>query len=373
MEAADEQYKEGIRKAEEKLLHFFRTLETLQEEMQLARITDHQAHLREAVGDIFTLLNDELSALSAPEPLKGFHSKFSKAVACCADAYKSFLSGSGPDFAPQFLQGRHSLCTGQYLLYEVRAELTILQQYWVLPAALPSLAELETKTPGVEVPVGFIHKERANHRAEYSLYVPENYTPQKTWPLIVCLHGGYGRADDYILTWLRPAKSKGYLLLSAKSMGPTWSALNPAVDLRSTRAMLEEVFDTYAVDRNKVYLSGLSDGGIFTYFLGLAYADIFAGIAPVAGELHPMVDEMLRQRQGKELPILIVHGAHDTIFPVQFTRQTNDLLTKLGYNVTYKELPDWGHAYTYTINETIVLPWFESLGARPDPQEKSQG
>jgi len=131
--------------------------------------------------------------------------------------------------------------------------------------------------------------------------------------------------------------------------------------------MLEDVCASYAVDRKRIYLTGLSDGGIFTYVLGLAHAQLFAGIAPVAGELHPMVDPLLRRSQGKEVPILIVHGAQDSIFPVEFTRQTHALLKKLGYNVTYQELPDWGHAYTYTINETRVLPWFESLGAKLDP------
>ena len=371
MATADERYQEGIQRVEEKLLHFLRTFEALQESIQLARIADSQEQLREAVGDMFSLLTAELSALSPPESLKDFHAKLSEAATCFADAYACFLSGGrGRDFGQVFLQTRQALCSGLYPLYEIRAELPILQQYWVLPAALPSLAELEAKTPDIGVSVGFIHKEGTNSHAEYSLYVPENYTPQKAWPLIVCLHGGYGRGDDYILTWLRPAKSKGYILLSPKSLGPTWSALDPPMDLRSIQSMLEEVFGTYAVDRKRVYLSGLSDGGIFTYVLGLTYADIFAGIAPIAGELHPAVDEKLRRSQGKELPILIVHGAHDSIFPVQFTQQTYNLLTKLGYNVTYKELPDWGHAYTYTINETIVLPWFESIGTRSDSQEQ---
>ncbi|MGH7961231.1 MAG: hypothetical protein ACRERD_05320, partial [Candidatus Binatia bacterium] len=230
--------------------------------------------------------------------------------------------------------------------------------------SLPSLAELETTAPNVEVPVGFTHKPRTDVHAEYSLYVPESYTPQRSWPLIVCLHGGYGRGDDYIWTWLRPAKSKGYLLLAPKSVGPTWSALNPPVDIRSIQAMLDEVLATYTVDRKSIYLTGLSDGGIFTYILGLAQAELFAGIAPVAGELHQMADPLLRQGKGKGLPLLVVHGAHDFIFPVESVRQTNGLLQKLGYNLTYTELPDWGHAYCYKINEQIVLPWFESVSAR---------
>jgi phospholipase/carboxylesterase len=363
MEARDEKYTAAIRGAEDKLLHFFRTFEKLQEEIHLGRVGESQARLREAGGELFPALTAELAALSPPESLNEFHAKLSEAVASCAEAYTTFLSGKGQQFAQAFLGSRQALCRGLYLLYDLRAQLPTLQQYWLLPSAVPALTTLESQTPGVEVPVGFSHKPSTNTHAPYSLYVPENYTPQQTWPLIVCLHGGYGRGDDYIWTWLRPAKSKGYLLLSPKSAGPTWSILNPPLDIRSIQVTLEEVCATYAVDRKRVYLTGLSDGGTFTYLLGLSYAELFAGIAVVAGEMHPMVDTLLRRGQGKAVPMLIVHGVQDFIFDVQFTRQTCALLQKLGYTVTYQELPDWGHAYTYTINEQRVLPWFENISS----------
>src|SRR5712692_9982490 len=363
MEPAEEQYIETVRRVEDKLLHFLRTFEKLQEEIHLGRVGEAQTRLREAGGELFPALTAELAALSPPESLNEFHAKLSAAVAAFAEAYATFLSGKGQQFAQAFLDSRQALCRGLYLLYDLRAQLPILQQYWLLPSTVPAFTTLESQTPGIEVPVGFSHKPSTNTHAPYSLYVPENYTPQRTWPLIVCLHGGYGRGDDYIWTWLRPAKSKGYLLLSPKSAGPTWSILNPPLDIRSIQVMLEEVCTTYAVDRKRVYLTGLSDGGTFTYLLGLSRAELFAGIAVVAGEMHPMVDPLLRRSQGKATPILIVHGARDFIFDVAFTRQSYALLQKLGYNVTYQELPDWGHAYTYTINEQRVLPWFESLNS----------
>jgi len=363
MDPTHEQYRKVVQHAEERLLSFFRTFETLQEEIHLGRVGETLARLREAGGELFPALTAELTALSPPESLKEFHAKLSEAAASFAQAYTTFLSGQGQQFAQAFLDGRQAFCHGLYLLYDLRAQLPVLQQYWVLPSAMPMLATLETRTPGVEVPVGFSHKPSTSTHAQYSLYVPENYTPQQTWPLIVCLHGGYGRGDDYIWTWLRPAKNKGYLLLSPKSAGPTWSVLNPPLDIRSIQAMLEEVCTTYAVDRKRVYLTGLSDGGTFTYLLGLSCAELFAGIAVIAGEMHPMVDPLLRRSQGKAVPILIVHGAQDFIFDVAFTRQSITLLQKIGYNVTYQELPDWGHAYTYTINEQRVLPWFEGLNS----------
>jgi len=364
MATANENYTQEIQHAEKQLLSFLRAFETTQEELHIRRLAEAQEQLRQAAGDLFTVLPATLSTLAPPSDLTHFHARLSEAVNHLADAYACFISErKGPQFGQGFLNSRQALCRGLYILYELRAQLPALQQYWLLPGSPPVPEEQDVQT--VEgVPTGFVHKQRTNAHAEYSLYVPEYYTAQKSWPLIVCLHGGYGRGDDYIWTWLRPAKSKGYLLLSPKSVGPTWSALNPPVDIRSIQAMLDEILATYAVDRQSIYLTGLSDGGIFTYILGLAQAELFAAIAPVAGELHPMADPFLRQGKGKGMPILVVHGVHDFIFPVDSVRQTNGLLEKLGYNLTYKELTDWGHAYCYKINEQVVLPWFESMGSR---------
>ena len=367
-----EQYTAGIHKLEEKLLPFLRTMETYQEQLHMERLAEQRKDLGDTVGELFHGLEIDLAALTPPDHLKDFHTTFSKAVEHCAEAYGSFASAVGRDFAIRFLKGRFILCQAKHLLYQIRAELALLQEYWVLPDALPTLVALETRAPDLDVPVGLIRHEPTDARYAYSLYVPENYTPQKTWPLIVCLHGGYSRDDDYILTWLRIAKSKGYLLLSPKSSRETWSAIrtpgtqpNPVIDLRSIRLMLDEVWDTYVVDRSRVYATGFSDGGIFTHILGLSFPDLFTGIAPVASQLHTAVDNMLRRGRGTELPILLVHGEKDPIFSIDFARQTRQLLDGLGYPLTFHEVANWGHAYPYSINETVVLPWFESLDAKP--------
>src|SRR5208282_5924308 len=74
---------------------------------------------------------------------------------------------------------------------------------------------------------------------------------------------------------------------------------------------------------------------------GLEQSQRFRGLAPIAGALHPAVDPMLRQGRGKDTPMLVIHGVHDFIFPVAFTRQTCDLLKEIGYLLTYEELPEW--------------------------------
>ena len=326
---ADAHYTQLIHTAEEQLLRFLRTFESIQEHIRFDKIGDSQAELQAVTGDMFSALADELAALSPSDALTEFHAGFTAALAQCAGAAKAFLEPGGKDFSLAFLQSRWALCKGMNLLYDLRAHTPTLQEYWLLPE-----------------------------------YVPENYDPNTAWPLIICLHGGYGRGEDYIWAWLRPAKSKGYLLLSPKSVDVTWSVLQPPLDVESITRMFDEVCATYAVDTSRVYLSGLSDGGTFTYMLGLSRPDMFTGIAPIAGDFHAMLDPMLRRKQGQGLPLYIVHGVHDFIFPVATIRQGYELLSNIGYNATYEELPDWGHAYTSRINEELVLPWFEGLEPR---------
>ena len=175
------------------------------------------------------------------------------------------MNADEPGFSLASLDTQRALCRGLDLLYGVRAHTPTLRGYWLLPEALSGQESLEAIQLETNVPVGMLHHKRADPLADYSLYVPESYTPRQDWPLIICLHGAYGRGDHYVWSWLRAAKSKGYMLLAAKSVDVTWSIMQPVRDVNSVTAMFDEVCQEYAVDKGRVFLSGLSDGGTFTY------------------------------------------------------------------------------------------------------------
>ena len=358
---ADDGYSQAVNDAEERLLAFLRAFESIQENMRVERLGEFQGQLREVTPDGFDGLIAGLGRSAPPDSMLRFHDAFTAAIRHLGNASQTFLNASESSYSLAGLDMRRALYRGLNLLYGIRVDTPKLQEYWLLPDALAEIDRLETHSPDANAVVGMIHRRRASPRADYSLYVPESYTPSHGWPLIVCLHGAYGRGDHYIWSWLRPAKSRGYILLAPKSLDVTWSILQPERDTRSVEAMLEEVCGEYAVDRSRVYLSGLSDGGTFTYLLGLGRPELFAGIAPVAGDFTGMMDDMLRRRQGQNLPICIVHGAHDHIFPVEQIRKGHGLLQRLGYNARYEELADWGHSHCSGVNERVVMPWFEGL------------
>lgn len=341
-----------------RLLVFLRGFEQLQQDLDFRQPARAQSQLRAAGEDLFATLPTTLGQLVVPSQRQAAHVQLQAAVERWAQALAQFLDDTPAGFGAAFIASRRLLCEGLRLAYEVREHFPSLQPFWQLDTA-PAICDSSPES--VAPRVGVMHLPATSSHAEYALYVPETYTPARRWPLIVCLHGAYGHGHEYLWTWLRVARSHGCLILAPKSTAQTWSLTNPAIDIGSIRAMLTALAARYQIDPGRLYLSGLSDGASFAYVLGLSCGSLFTGVAPIAGVLHPVADPLLRAKQGADLPLLVVHGAQDFIFDVRSVRSHCALLAKLGYRVTYRELPDWGHAYTNTINEQLVWPWFAGL------------
>lgn len=222
-------------------------------------------------------------------------------------------------------------------------------------------------------PVGCLHRPASDcgKRAEYSLFVPDSYATDSSptsasrrgkegWPLIICLHCTFRDDDEYLLPWMRPATMKQYLLLAPKSVGPTWSFAQPETDIRSVMHALQEVLQSYNVDRSHIFLTGFSDGATFASVLGLSCARLFAGLAPIGGTVPQWLDVDDKTWQG--MPMLLIHGTSDMIFSVDKAQAANlRLRSRSPANFSYKEVDGWGHAMTESINEDMVMPFFEKI------------
>jgi phospholipase/carboxylesterase len=100
----------------------------------------------------------------------------------------------------------------------------------------------------------------------------------------------------------------------------------------------------------------MSDGGTFCYVTGLESQSPFTHLAPVASTFHPLMAEMADGQRMRDLPIYLVHGRLDWMFPVEIARRTREALTAAGANVTYREIDDLSHNYPREINPAI-LSW----------------
>jgi phospholipase/carboxylesterase len=108
------------------------------------------------------------------------------------------------------------------------------------------------------------------------------------------------------------------------------------------------------VDPRKMLMTGMSDGGTFCYVSGLDGASPFTHLAPVSATFHPLMAELADADRLRGLPIHIVHGRLDWMFPVQVARQTQQALSAAGAKVTYRELDDLSHAYPREMNASIM-------------------
>jgi len=115
------------------------------------------------------------------------------------------------------------------------------------------------------------------------------------------------------------------------------------------------------VDRTRLLLTGMSDGGTFTLVNGIDEDSPFTHLAPVAASFHPMLLTMAPPRRIAGLPVYLVHGALDWMFPVSVARSAYSALDAAGAKVVYREIVDLSHAYPREENARM-LEWLLGSG-----------
>ena len=202
--------------------------------------------------------------------------------------------------------------------------------------------------------VGIVHAgNRTDERAGFSMYVPEYYAGQPS-PLVVALHGGSGHGRTFLWTWLRDARTRGAILVSPTSRAATWSLLGPDIDSANLDGIVNHVKANWEVDENRVLLTGMSDGGTFCYLSGLRKDAPYTHLAPCSASFHPMLLEAASPGRLQGLPVYLMHGALDWMFPVDVARMARDALSAAQADVEYREIEDLSHTYPREENDRII-------------------
>ena len=245
----------------------------------------------------------------------------------------------------------------QEALYPLAAKLPPVSGFFTDPARRGDDALTARLTEPANEHTGIFHLDNeAGSRGGFSLYVPEYYTPDRAWPLVMALHGGSGNGRGFLWSWLRDARSFGAILVAPTATGSSWALMGDDTDGPNLERILDSVRGRCNVDPARLLLTGMSDGGTFCYVTGLESASPFTHLAPVSATFHPLMAEMADAERLRGLPIYLVHGRLDWMFPVQVARQTRELLAAAGADVTYREIDDLSHCYPREIN-AVILNW----------------
>ncbi|WP_027672579.1 alpha/beta hydrolase-fold protein [Rheinheimera baltica] len=205
----------------------------------------------------------------------------------------------------------------------------------------------------------------------YSIKLPENFDPEKKYPLMVFLHGS--GIDD--LSQLNASRSDGSFIEIAPSGRDKFYAYAYHQSEIDINEAIDDVSSHFLIDKNNIFISGFSMGGygaLLTYyrnpekFRGVA---VFAGHPNLANEWLGTVDfpnflktDSLEKFRGK--PVFIYHGEADPALDIKLMQQFSAKLESTGANVTTSFVPERGHVYQDTETHRRFSEWLQGNLAR---------
>ena len=165
-----------------------------------------------------------------------------------------------------------------------------------------------------------------NLQRRYRLHVPKKYDEAHPTPVVVVFHGGGGNPESMVrLTGMNTKSDEaGFIVVYPYGSGfdPErgltfngggccgYAMQNKIDDVGFTAALLDDVAKVVNVDTNRVFATGLSNGGIMAYYLASELSDRIAAIAPVGG---PMMTETCHPRRA--VSVMHFHGTADEFAP----------------------------------------------------------
>lgn len=194
---------------------------------------------------------------------------------------------------------------------------------------------------------------------KYLLYLPDGYatdTLQK-WPLLIFLHGS-GESG----TELAKVKVHGLPKLVEQGKKFPFIVVSPQAppqkgwQVEVLKSMLDDLKKKYRVDRDRIYLTGLSMGGYGAWNFSVKYPGELAAIAPVCGGGD--AGEVWKLRY---MPVWCFHGAKDDAVPPSESQKMIDGLKRYNSNVRFTLYPDAGHnSWDTTYNNDSLYTWLLS-------------
>ncbi len=135
---------------------------------------------------------------------------------------------------------------------------------------------------------------------------------KKNRPLLLSLHGlnqdiAY---QQFQTKWEEVADENNFVVVYPAGINNSWD-LSGTSDIDFILAIIDEMYDRYSIDRDRVYLSGFSMGGMMTYYAANHISDKIAAFAPVSGYLMSGPDTS----NSRPIPLIHTHGTSDGVVP----------------------------------------------------------
>jgi polyhydroxybutyrate depolymerase len=174
---------------------------------------------------------------------------------------------------------------------------------------------------------------------DYILYIPAIYDGGTEVPLVFNFHGFGSNANEQMLygDFRAIADSEGFLLVHPEGTffngNQHWNVGGFTIgstvdDVGFTEALIEELAGLYTINLNRVYATGMSNGGYMSFLLACQLSEKIAAVASVTGSMTPETFDACNPQH--PTPILQIHGTNDEIVPyngASWSRSIEDVMT----------------------------------------------
>ncbi len=179
---------------------------------------------------------------------------------------------------------------------------------------------------------------------EYILYVPANYDGSTAFPVVFNFHGYTSNANAQMSYGdFRPiADTADFLVVHPQGTllnGIThwnvggWTIGSTTDDVGFTSALIDSLADKYNIDLQRVYATGMSNGGFMSFLLACQMGDKIAAIASVTGSMTP--ETFNECKPNHPTPIMQIHGTSDPVVPYNGAIWSKKVTDAIDYWVDY--------------------------------------
>ncbi|MBD3177414.1 MAG: hypothetical protein GF320_19745 [Armatimonadia bacterium] len=241
---------------------------------------------------------------------------------------------------------------------DLRSRTALEERYGAIRAETAEAARIAAHLRAGERPYGgesgvflMAHWSEIDDTAQpYGLYVPDTYADTRATGLVLVLHGwdgnntGFGFPTNPNDSYYASAKQRGWLVAWPWGRGNQDWRDSGETDLYD---VIEEIKALYSIDESRIYLAGISMGGRGVWHHAMRRPDVWAGVVPIAGASSGQVWTVWQEERLapnlRNVPSYILHGAKDSVVPVEDARTMYRSLADLEYAVEYEEFPTRGH------------------------------
>jgi len=196
----------------------------------------------------------------------------------------------------------------------------------------------------------------------YRLFIPTNYSAGTRYPIVLFLHGVGARGYD---NRLQLTEQTGCLVFASEAnqlRNPSFMVApqccskcrwDDAAQRELVLGLMNSLMAEFSIDTNRVYITGLSMGGVGTWDYIGRYPDMYAAAIPMSGYGTSSLAPQMTQ-----VPIWNFHAANDGTVNVSGSRTMIDAVRRAGGNAIYTEYGRGGHAiWTPAYNTPILMDW----------------